>query len=140
LLRKTDSGSRDDWLSFAEADLDAVRLLAEHEVSFRVCRSKLAEALEKLLKGDLVGRGWGLLKTHDLQHLCDELASRDAETATDIQSAVDELAEAYTEDRYPGFDFDDEDEDWQGLGRLLVEVERYASSLGVRLNGKQQSP
>ena len=128
MLRKTESGSPSDWLSLAAADLDAVRLLMEHKVSFRVCRSKLAECFEKLLKGDLIGRGWKLEKTHDLQRLCDALAAKDAAQARVLQTVVDELAEAYTEDRYPGFDFDDE-EDWAGLGGLMKEVEAYASRL-----------
>jgi len=94
-----------------------------------VCRSKLAEAFEKLLKGDLVGRGWNLERTHDLQRLCDKLAEYDKEQAEILQSTVDDLAEAYTEDRYPGFDFDDED-DWGELIALLSKVEAYR----LRLN------
>jgi hypothetical protein len=41
---------------------------------------------------------------------------------------VDDLAEAYTEDRYPGFDFDDED-DWEELKTLLTNVETYRREL-----------
>ena len=128
MLRKTDSGNKADWWLFAGADLEAVRLLAGHGVSFRVCRSKLAEALEKLLKGHLIGFGWRIEKTHDLQRLCDALAEYDAEQAAVLQPTVDELAEAYTEDRYPGFDLDVE-EDWQGLKRLLRQVDVYAQTL-----------
>ncbi len=124
MLRKTDSGNQSDWLLFADDDLRAVKLLSEHKTSCRVCRSKLAEALEKLLKGDLVGRGWPLERTHDLQRLCDMLAKYDNVRADNLQSTVDDLAEAYTEDRYPGFDFDDED-DWDEVKALLSKVENY---------------
>lgn len=124
MLKKTDSGNRADWLLFADDDLRAVKLLSEHKTSCRVCRSKLAESLEKLLKGDLVGRGWNLDRTHDLQRLCDKLAEYDSVRAEQIQSTVDDLAEAYTEDRYPGFDFDDHD-DWDELTALLSKVELY---------------
>jgi len=129
LLKKTDSGCRSDWLLFADDDLSAVKLLSEHQTSCRVCRSKLAEALEKLLKGDLVGRGWNLERTHDLQHLCDKLAEFDGVRSEQLQTTVDDLAEAYTEDRYPGFDFDDED-DWDELTALLSNVEAYRLLLG----------
>jgi len=129
LLKKTDSGSRSDWLLFADDDLRAVKLLSEHKTSCRVCRSKLAEALEKLLKGDLVGRGWLLERTHDLQRLCDKLSEYDCVSAEQLQPTVDDLAEAYTEDRYPGFDFDDED-DWDALTGLLSKVEAYRCQLG----------
>jgi len=124
LLRKTDAGNRCDWLLFADDDLRAVKLLSEYKTSCRVCRSKLAEALEKLLKGDLVGRGWDLERTHDLQRLCDKLAEYDKEQAESLQATVDDLAEAYTEDRYPGFDFDDED-DWGELNELILKVDSY---------------
>jgi hypothetical protein len=56
LPRKTDSGNPRDWLAYAETDLDAVRLLVREQVAYPVCRSKLAEALEKALKADLKGK------------------------------------------------------------------------------------
>jgi four helix bundle protein len=85
-------GSDKDFIKFLSialgslAELETQLMLAEsfgyaHTTSCRVCRSKLAEALEKLLKGDLVGRGWALERTHDLQRLCDKLAEYDAQRA-----------------------------------------------------------
>ena len=44
--RKTDASKPADWIEIAEADLAMVRLVAEREVSFAPCRSKLAEAWE----------------------------------------------------------------------------------------------
>ena len=69
MSRKTDSGKPADWIEIAEADIIMVRLVAEREVSFGPCRSKLAEALEKVLKAELIRLGWPLEKTHDLQRL-----------------------------------------------------------------------
>ena len=50
--RKTDSNNPADWLAIAEADMDAVRLLADHQTSHTVCRSKLAEVIEKLTEDE----------------------------------------------------------------------------------------
>ncbi|MBN1673972.1 MAG: hypothetical protein JXR37_23180 [Kiritimatiellae bacterium] len=55
--RKTDSNEPADWVFFAEADLAAVQALAEREISFHVCSAKLAEALEKVLKAELIRLG-----------------------------------------------------------------------------------
>ena len=53
--KRTDAGSPADWLSFANADLAAVEVLCTHRISYFVCRSKLAESLEKAIKADLTG-------------------------------------------------------------------------------------
>ncbi len=43
-----------------------VRLVAEKQISFGPCRSKLAEALEKTLKAELIRLGWSLECPHFL--------------------------------------------------------------------------
>ena len=127
--KKTDSGNPRDWLQYVKLDLDAVRLLAENEVSFVVCKSKLAEALEKAMKADLLERGWILEKIHDLQKLNDYLADYDKSAAETLQPTVDELAESYIEGRYPGFDL--EEPQWPALRGLLDEITRYVDGLGT---------
>jgi len=62
LPRKTDSANPGDWIEIAETDLALVRLAAASEVSFAPCRAKLAEALEKVLKAELIRSGWPLEK------------------------------------------------------------------------------
>jgi len=104
-----------------------VRLLTEEEVAFPVCKSKLAEALEKSMKADLISRGWALIKIHDLQKLNDFLADYDETTADKLQSTVDDLAESYIADRYPGFDL--EKPNWADVTRLLSKVSQYAEIL-----------
>ena len=76
--KKTDAGNPADWLTFAEADLYAAEALLKQQIVFAVCRSKLAESVEKLLKADLIHRGWLLRKTHDIQSLLDDLAEYSA--------------------------------------------------------------
>ena len=79
--RKTDASKPADWIEIAEADLAMVRLAAEREVSFAPCRSKLAEALEKILKAELIRLGWPLERTHDLQRLAKLLRERGSDLA-----------------------------------------------------------
>ena len=126
--RKTDSGNPADWLDFAREELLACTVLAEKRLAFRVCRSKLGEALEKALKADLIRRGWDLRRIHDLQSLADDLEAYDADAVRSVRAAVDELADSYTEDRYPGFDLDEED--WDLLISCVAVVNGYIAGLG----------
>jgi hypothetical protein len=50
--------------------------LAEQQLAYTLCTSKLAEVLEKVLKAELLRLGWFLVKTHDLQELASELQAR----------------------------------------------------------------
>ncbi len=131
--RKTDSNNPADWLFFAREDIEAVRLLAEREISYHLCQSKLAEALEKTLKAELIAKGWFLEKVHDLQKLIDELIERGSDIVAAAQPLAEVLAEAYFSERYPGFDL--EDPDWPGLRKKLSQVgdllETVAASLDV---------
>ena len=129
--RKTDSGNPMDWLEYATIDLNAVQLLCDEEVAFPVCKSKLAEALEKGMKADLLRRGWVLVKIHDLQKLNDNLASYDEMIAEELQNTVDDLAESYIADRYPGFDL--EDPDWVSIKKLITKVSQYIQKISSDL-------
>ncbi|MCZ7641063.1 MAG: hypothetical protein M5U12_36415 [Verrucomicrobia bacterium] len=50
--RKTDSNSPADWLWLADSDLQGVQSLAREELAYPLCRSKLAEVVEKILKAE----------------------------------------------------------------------------------------
>lgn len=129
--RKTDAGNPQDWLFLASYDLDALQVLIPRQIAFPVCRSKLAEGLEKLLKADLIAKGWRLRKIHDLQALREDLEELDPRRAEDLRTIVDALADSYVETRYPGFDL--ADEDWPRLQELLTFVEQYRNDLQKRL-------
>ena len=47
LQRKTDTNCPSDWLFMAGEELKAIRKLASSQIAFHMCRSKLAEVLEK---------------------------------------------------------------------------------------------
>ena len=97
--RTTDSGNPDDWLWLAEDDLRGLHVLADQETAYYLCISKLAEVIEKLIKAELIRLGWDLVKLHDLQKLNDELRSRNAKLAHQIDDLVEALSERYFTDR-----------------------------------------
>ena len=132
--RKTDSTKPADWAEIAEADLALVRLAAASEVSFGPCRAKLAEALEKVLKAELIRLGWALEKTHDLQRLAKFLRERGSDLVDPAAPLVNALTEAYFSDRYPGFDLDDPD--WPVLRQQIDEVGKLLDTVKTRAEPK----
>lgn len=44
--RKTESNKLADWLYFAREDVAGISELAQREISYELCRSKLAEVIE----------------------------------------------------------------------------------------------
>ena len=131
LARRTDSNSPADWLFIASRDLEGVRELATRELAFAMCVSQLAEILEKIIKAELIRRGWFLVKTHDLVRLVDELRDRDPLLADRFQPLCEELAERYFTDRYPGFDL--EDEDWPRLRRQADQIAGLLETVNKRV-------
>ena len=73
---KTDRDNPGDWLYLAESDLEGIRDLATRELAYHLCRSKLAEVLEKVFKAELIRSGWFLERTHDLMRLLEEVEKR----------------------------------------------------------------
>lgn len=129
--RRTDSHNPADWLWIAERDLAALQALATQELGYELCRSKLAEVFEKILKAELLRRGWLLEKIHDLEKLGSELAERDPALGAQVRPLVVALAEVYFTARYPGFDFDDPD--WETLRAQLAAVASILAAAKARL-------
>ena len=129
--RKTDANNPADWVMISESDIEGLKRLAEVEVSHAMCRSKLAEVLEKVLKAELLRQGWQLLKTHDVQHLASELDARGSDLGSIYRPLAQELAEVYFTDRYPGFDL--EDSDWPDFRAKLSQVEKLLLAVKSRL-------
>ncbi len=129
--RKTNPNAPADWLLISASDVAGLKHLAEAEISHAMCRSKLAEVLEKILKAELLRLGWPLLKTHDVQHLASELDARGSDLSRIYRPLAQELAEVYFTDRYPGFDL--EDPDWPDFRAKLAEVEKLLAAVQARL-------
>jgi len=88
------------WFERADEDLKVARHLLDQGFALLTAASLLQQAVERYLKGYLLSTGWVLKKTHDLELLITEAASRDA----DFQPFLDicrQLTEYYTETRYP---------------------------------------
>jgi len=120
---KTDFTNPGDWLYFASVDLEAIGLLYENRIAFEVCQSRLAECLEKVIKGELVRNGWRLKKEHDLQWLAKEMELFTPDLTALISQVVEELADVYFTSRYPGFDL--EEPDWDQFGIQLATVRDF---------------
>lgn len=120
LPRKTDSNNPSDWIFFAESEVQGLETLAERELSYPMCQSKLAEVLEKVLKAELIRLGWFLERTHDLELLANELQSHGSDLADRVRPLCTSLAEVYFSTRYPGFDLDDPD--WPSFREKLRAV------------------
>jgi HEPN domain-containing protein len=135
LRRKTDSHNPADWLYLAESDLEGIRDLAERELAWHLCRSKLAEVLEKVLKAELLRCGWFLEKTHDLMRLLVEIEKCAPELLSDAEPLALNLAESYFRERYPGFDL--EEPNWADLREKIQAVGRLLSAVKARLRPGQ---
>ncbi len=135
--RKTDSNNPADWLYLAGSDLEGVCELAQRELAYSMCRSKLAEVVEKILKAELIRAGWILEKTHDLEKLGNELAARGSDLIASVKPLCTALAELYFSDRYPGFDL--EDPDWPDLRIKLRAVTSLIEQVRARVGGSAGS-
>ena len=137
MQKKTNSNCPSDWLFVAGEELDAIRNLVSARIAFHMCRSKLAEVLEKTLKAELIRLGWFLQKTHDLQKLADDLLARKSSLLAGRDGLVETLAESYFAGRYPGFDLDDPD--WPGLEQDVREVATLMNAVTLNVVGIDKS-
>ncbi|MBN1673971.1 MAG: hypothetical protein JXR37_23175 [Kiritimatiellae bacterium] len=64
--------------------------------------------------------------------MADQLAERDSDCVQEIQSLVEELAECYFAQRYPGFDL--EDPDWDELRGRLATVQALLRKVKGRID------
>lgn len=91
-----------DWFGKGEADLETVKILLEHEGDLGIAASHLQQALEKYMKGYLIGKGWELKRTHDLAELLDHLVEFNPQLEK-FREMCEEFTAFYFELRYPLF-------------------------------------
>lgn len=88
-----------DWFEKARKDLRRVEvLLADDDIEG--AGFHLQQAAEKYLKGYLLGKGWSLKHTHDLEILLNEAMTHDDQFQNYLDVCI-MVREFYVEERYP---------------------------------------
>lgn len=124
----TDPRDPQVWFDIAQKDLErAHRRFAEGDLTY--CLFHLQQCAEKTIKGHLIGRGWNLQKTHDLDLLLHELRSAGVDCSW-FNEAAEALTAEYIADRYPGFN--DEPPDATELRGFVQDTRRLFEELSGR--------
>jgi len=89
-----------EWFQFGEGDLVGAKILSNAKGSSNTIGLLLQQAIEKYLKGYLLGHGWELVKTHNIEFLLAE-AARFNENFTAFYDFGRAVTALYAEDRYP---------------------------------------
>ncbi len=94
-----DSAYPADWFRIAEKDLARVeRCLSAGDAELAgFC---FQQAVEKFLKGFLLGRGWTLRRIHDLEVLLDDAASHHS-SLEQFREVCQKISKYYMLQRYP---------------------------------------
>lgn len=95
---KGDPQNPNDWLRIAKLDYDRV-LRAVDDGDAGAAILWLEQSAEKALKGWLIGDGWDLVKTHDLERLANECLLRGCQLTFFLQTAR-RLKSLYFSERY----------------------------------------
>jgi HEPN domain-containing protein len=118
---KTDEKNPADWLAAAAGRLRSADVLQAAEGGSSAAVELLQAAVERYLKGYLIGRGWTLVRTHDLARLVAEAANHDARFAA-FHGLAEALTEQFWEQHYPGGDLTEVGADYPELRRQAGEL------------------
>jgi HEPN domain-containing protein len=88
-----------DWFRIGEKDLQRTRILLRAG-DLEGAGFNLQQALEKYLKGFLLGKGWSLRRIHDLEILLNETIKLDPSFEI-FRSPCQKITQYYLEERYP---------------------------------------
>lgn len=104
MLRKaTDETDPGDWFLFAAERLKSADHLWAADGLTMTGIELLQEAVERYLKGFLIGKGWRLMKIHDLKRLVEEAIKFDSRFGPFQKFAVELTADFFAQ-HYPGND------------------------------------
>jgi HEPN domain-containing protein len=98
-MPRAESGYPADWFRVGARDLGRARRLLEDD-DYPGAGFNLQQAIEKYLKGYLLGRGWKLRRVHDLEVLLNEVVRLDA-SFEEFRESCRKITQYYLEDRYP---------------------------------------
>lgn len=137
---KTDEANPSDWFMLGKERLEAADALHEAcGVSYSGVEL-LQEAVERYLKGFLIGKGWSLRKIHNLSTLLDAVIARDSRF---IQFAdlCESLTAQFWGQHYPGGDLTDVGSDYDELRQQAGElIALILTSVPPCSPSKQESP
>ena len=89
-----------EWFDKAQHDLETVQIILDTSGHPDVAAVLLQQAMEKYLKGFLIGHGWKLVKTHDVKLLLDEAVNYE-DQLKEFYDLATLLKGYYLEERYP---------------------------------------
>jgi HEPN domain-containing protein len=95
-----DSNNKLDWFRRAEHDLQDAKLLFQNMGHNDTIAVLIQQAIEKYLKGYLIGKGWKLKKTHDVELLLAEAAHYN-QGLNKFLDFTRTITDFYIEERYP---------------------------------------
>lgn len=124
--RKTNENDPADWFMLAADRLSGADTLWRHQGLTGTGIEALQEAVERYLKGYLVGKGWVLVKTHDLTRLVKEATKFDNRFGQ-FKTLAEDLTEDFFAQHYPGSDLSQVGENYEELRQnteMLVELIR----------------
>jgi HEPN domain-containing protein len=127
---QTDETSPRDWFMLGADKLRAADAVFDVLGPTPSCVELLHEAIERYLKGWLIGRGWKLVRTHDLQQLVDSAAAIDVRFEEFVDFAAD-LTQQFLLQHYPGGDLGPVGQNYDELramaGRLIAALQTDAA-------------
>lgn len=126
--QKTSETNPEDWYAAARQCLPASDLVYADVGPNATCIELLHEAVERYMKGWLVGQSWTLIRTHNLTVLLAEMVSRDASFGEFLTMAID-LTDQFFLQHYPGNDVSSVG---QNYDQLRTGVERLRTKIGRR--------
>jgi HEPN domain-containing protein len=89
-----------EWYEYGEEDRINAKLIFNARGAVSGVGLHLQQSVEKYLKGYLIGRGWELIKTHDLELLIDTATGYD-ERFSKFLGFGRKVSTFYVKDRYP---------------------------------------
>jgi len=95
-----DNTKSDEWFEKGRRDLEAAGLILRYSGHPDPAAMLLQQTMEKYLKGFLIGKGWKLIKTHNLKYLLDECVKHSPGFERYYDLGI-KLTKYYIDEKYP---------------------------------------
>lgn len=114
----------DEWFEKGKRDLEAAGLILRYRGHPDPAAMLLQQAMEKYLKGFLIGKGWKLVKTHNLKYLLDECIKHNPEFGRYYDLGI-KLTKYYIDEKYPPMTTEITLEEAQALHAQVEELLKF---------------